>query len=480
MAAETHLAVAPVRQRARCVLVFPNTYQVGMASLAVHTLYEMLNRSGLACERAFVAGGGPRRGARSLESDTPLGGFDFILISSSFELDWLQLPALLQQGGVSPLRADRGPEHPIVIAGGPALTANPHPLAPLVDVCVLGEIEPIREPFIAALREPDTREEVLERLGALPGVWLPGLAEPKDTLPERQYASRLDEFSTESAILTPYAEFGERFLIEVGRGCGRGCRFCLARQLYHPNRMRAPQMLLERIGVALETTRQVGLVGAAISDYPWIEELFAGLARMGASVTVSSVRAESVTRLMLQVLVASGQDTLTVAPEAGSEALRSSIGKGMTDEQLIGCLDLAREVGLRRFKLYFMVGLPGEEWADIEAIERLLRSVRDAVPGVSFSVVLSPFVPKPHTPLADAPMLPTRELTRRLNRVSSALRALGIRDLDVGSARWAAAQTLMGRAGSELGPALVEASLAGGRFADFQRAVRRAGIVRDL
>lgn len=450
-----------------------------MSSLAVHVLYDLLNRRGPGCERVFLPDGEEGGVLRSLESGTPLGGFDVVLITSSFEPDWLNIPRMLKAGGVPPLRGERGEKAPLVIAGGPAVTMNPEPLAALVDAFVIGEIEPIGEQFVTMLAEAGSKAAALEGLAGLEGVYAPGAA---DHAPgpggyrrrvRRLWADVLDEAPTESVILTPHTEFGDRFLVEVGRGCGRSCRFCLARRIYRPLRARRPETLLAQVDRALAHTDRVGLVGAAVSDYPWTDELFNGLRARGAKVSVSSARVESVTEAMLEALAASGQETLTLAPEAGTEGLRGHIGKALEEERLIDCINLGLRAGISRYKLYFMVGLPGETRRDVEAIAGLVMKVRRAAPGAMLSVGLNPFVPKPHTPFEREGMCPRAELTRRLNAAMGALRREGVREVSVGSARWAEAQAVLGRGGRELGRALVAAS--GGDLARLKAAVREAG-----
>lgn len=481
LAAEVHLGRGPVRDRGRAVVLFPNSYEVGMSSLALHTLYSLLNAGGVVCERAFAPPGGPAEEVRSLESDTPLAGFDFILLTSSYELDWLRVPALLSAGGLPPLREDRGEEHPILLAGGPAVTMNPEPLADLYDLALIGELEPVAAQFLAALRESDTREEVFSRLEALPGVYSPTRPEHAPELGARRgrvtrlVAPDLAGLSTESALLTPHTVFADRFLIEIGRGCGRGCGFCLARRIYHPNRARKPAALLERVEAALPHTRRVGLVGAAVSDYPWGEELFSGLRELGAEVSVSSVRAESVSDGMLAVLGASGHETLTLAPEAGAVPLRAAVGKETSDAQFADVLRRAVAFGIPRFKLYFMVGLPGETEEDVEQVPELVARLHQAAPEALLSVSVSPFVPKPHTPLEREPLAPEATLDRRMKLVERGLQRAGIHDLDQGSARWASAQGVLSRGGRELGRALVEAARAGGSLSDLKAAVALHG-----
>ena len=459
---ERHVSLRPVRSRGRAVLVFPNTYHVGMSSLAVHTLYGLLNRAQITCERAFWHPGA--RDLRSLESATPLAGFDFVLISSSFELDWLQLPVLLEAGGLPPLRQQRDERHPILIAGGPAVTGNPEPLADLVDALVIGEVEPIASQLAHLFAEADSRQQVLEALESLPGLYLPDRQEV--CAAQRLYAPDLDAFPTASEILTPATEFGDRLLVEVSRGCGRSCRFCLARSIYHPFRVRRPQTILAAVDSALPLTRRVGLIGASVSDYPWLEELLAGLRNRGVSFSVSSLRADSLTPVLLEALAASGQDTLTLAPEAGTDALRAEIGKPMQEADLARAVEWGAAAGLRRFRLYFMVGLPGETDQDMDALGALMARLKALAPHAAFSVTLSPFVPKRHTALHDAPFGPVSLLRRRLQRALAALRQAGVFDVSGESPRAAELQAILSRGGRQLGRALVAA---GGVAANFRK-----------
>lgn len=459
---ETHLTLRPVQDRGRAVLVFPNSYHLGMSSLAVHALYGLLNRADVTCERAFWEPG--TRALRSLESNTPLAGFDFVLLSSSFELDWLQLPALLQAGGLPPLREERDERHPILLAGGPAVTGNPEPIADLVDALVIGEVEPIGSRLAQLMAEADSRGRLLDALEALPGLYLPDRQQVCTT--QRLWAADLDAFSTTSEILTPATEFGDRFLVEISRGCGRSCDFCLARAIYHPFRVRRPAGILAAVDGALPYTHRVGLVGASISDYPWLEELLAGLRNRHLSISVSSIRAESVTPALLEALAASGQDTLTLAPEAGTDRLRAAIGKPMQEADLVRAVECGVAAGLHRFRLYFMVGLPGETDEDVEAIGELAARLKAVAPRAALSATLSPFVPKCHTPLQGAPFGPIGVISRHLERAKAALRRAGVFDVTGESPRAAEVQAILSRGGRDLGRILLAA---GGAWSAFRK-----------
>jgi len=484
--AETHLGgAATFSPRAaqaplRCALLFPNTYQVGMSSLAVHALYALLEERGLACERVFTPPDGP---TVSLESGSPLRDFDVLFVSAPFELDWLALPGMLEAGGVPALAAERGEDAPFVLIGGPAVTANPEPLAGIADAAFIGEVEPVMDELVEALTGATGggRGDLAGAVTGIPGVYVPLAPEHNPLLGgerarvARLYAAEIDDFQTRSVILTRNTEFGSRFLIEVGRGCGRGCGFCLAGCIYRPVRPRRPEGIIAACEeYARPHTLDLGLVGAALSDYPWIGRLAPELVAAGFRISASSLRVESVTEELLAALVASGQDSITLAPEAAGCALREAIGKPVTDEGLWQVCEAALQAGMKRIKLYFMVGLPGETDADALEIAALTQRLAAGFPRLRFITSVGPLVPKPHTALERHAMPSQDVLRRRLAALEAAVsRGAEIR---CGSARWAAVQAALSRGGRELSVPLVEASRTGGSFGAFRDALRAHGL----
>ena len=470
LAAERYLWTPPPGTLGRAALVYPHTYAVGMSSLALHTLWRRLAEAGWLVERAFLD---PQPG-HALDHGTALRDFSLLAFTCAYEPDYLNIPRLLEAGGVPPLAADRGPQDPLVIAGGPGVTQNPEPLAPLFDLLFLGELEPVWPQLSAALAlAVDSREAALEAAAAVPGVYWP--AHPPTRPIPRQVLREVDAHPTASVAVTPHAELSDLFLVEVGRGCPRTCKFCLARQLYHPFRPRSLESLLATLRPALAVTPRVGLLGAALSDHPQLLELCETLAAEGAQISTSSLRVDAITPRLVEMLAAGGARTLTLAPESGSETLRRRLGKPMTQAHILAAAQAAQEAGMAALKLYFLVALPEETDADRQAIAALVADLRQAAPRLRLEVALSPLVPKPHTPWEDLPLLPLEEIRRRCTQVRQELGRQGI-SVDVGSARGALVQTALSRGGQELGPVLVAASRAGGDFSALRRACRQAGL----
>ena len=338
--------------RVSFALVYPNTYAVGMSNLGFQTIYRHLNAlPDVVCERVFLPDPEDLPEYQrtttvpfSLESKRPLAEFDLVGFSITYEGDYINTLRLLRMAGI-PLRAgDRRPEDPMVLMGGVCAFANPEPIAPFMDFVVVGEGEEIVGEIVAAYREAygDTslsdrrREALLEKLTPIPGIYVPGRyavayrddgtiadVRPEDAAPAvvtKRRLKKVDEFRTISLLRTPNAEYGHLALLEVGKGCGRGCRFCLEGQIYRPVRHRSLETLRETVRELKKESNRVGLVGACVSDYPWIGGLMGVLAEEGVEVSISSIRADSLTEELVSSLKRGGHRTLTVAPEAGDGA----------------------------------------------------------------------------------------------------------------------------------------------------------------
>jgi radical SAM superfamily enzyme YgiQ (UPF0313 family) len=467
----------------RVCLAYPNTYFVGMSNLGFQAVYHLLNADpGVVCERAFVPDEDDladlvRTGEElvSYESQAPLHTFDVLAFSVSYELDYVNVARLLRLAKVPARAAERETQHPLVIAGGPIASINPEPLAPLVDLFLVGEAEPALGALVQAIREHlGDRESLLAAAARVPGVYV--LSAGAGAPVTRQYAADLDAYPTHSRILTPETEFGALFLVEVSRGCARQCRFCVTPSCYWPLRWRSAEAVMAAVQAGVQHRDAIGLVGAAVSDHPQIEEIAARIVTLGARLSVSSLRADSVSPALIAALAAGGARSLTIAPEAGSERLRTAISKGITEEHVITALRRAAEAGLREGKLYFMVGLPGEEQEDVAAIPVLVRTCLETTGLSRLTVSAGAFVPKPNTPYQRAAMLPVQELSRRLRFVRDSLRRERSVTLALESANWSYLEGALSRGDRRLGEVIIAAEAAGGNLAAWRRAFAAQGL----
>lgn len=347
--------------------------------------------------------------------------------------------------------------------------ANPEPLAPIFDAFAIGEGEAIIPKLIEALREgiDSNREELLKRLALIPGIYVPRFyriereedriisINPSAGLPypvQRQWLSDLDTHPATSVIVTEETEFGDMYLIEVARGCDRGCHFCLAGFTYLPLRERSPETLLTQAREGLKYRPKLGLIGASVSDYSRIGELVTGLRRLGAEISVASLRVDPLPKPLLQALAESGAQTLTIAPEAGSERLRRKIRKGISMGDIIRAVELAAQYNFPQLKLYFMLGLPTETDDDARQIVDLVQTVRKSFDR-HLTVNITPFVPKAQTPFQWMAMAPLEVLEERLDYVKASLRPLNV-EVRAESGRWAQVQSILARGDRRVGKAL--------------------------
>ncbi|MGD9118968.1 MAG: radical SAM protein, partial [Dehalococcoidia bacterium] len=263
--------------RTPVALVYPNSYYLGMSNLGVHAVYSLLNSyDNIVCERVFWEGESPL----SLESQRPLSDFAAIVFSVSYELDYFNIVSILKTSGLPLYAKERDESYPLIIGGGPCIMANPMPLSPFFDVLAIGEAEPLVPEMLPVIGADASREGRLKSLSALSGVYVPQFYSGKPV--ERRWAKNLDDFPVASAVLTPDTELGDLYLIEVERGCNWGCRFCLVSQTFSPMRYRSIDGLLAQAEQGLKYRQRLGLVGAAVSSYPHIEELLPRLTEMGA------------------------------------------------------------------------------------------------------------------------------------------------------------------------------------------------------
>ncbi len=484
LAEETGTVVKDWGGRVRIVLVFPNTYYVGMSNLGFQTIYWHLNqRPDIVCERAFFPDPEDlpeherlRVPILSLESQRPLSEFDCVAFSTTYENDYINMLRILELSGIPIRAADRGPADPLVTMGGVCAWSNPEPLAAFVDWFFLGEgEESSHEVFELWQRvrhaEPEAaaaRGQFFGGLCRIEGIYVPQFYDVKyhedgtvaevvayDGAPLPVRKRRLpntNAYDTVSMVRTANTEFGEMALLEVGKGCARGCRFCMEGEIYRPVRHRHIDAILRGAETALRHGKRIGLVGACVSDYPWIDDLIAALRARGVEVSLSSVRADSLSAGLVKGLLESGTRTLTIAPEAGTERLRTVIHKSLSDQRLFEAVDLIAESGVPSVKMYFMIGQPTETSEDIEAIirlaktarHRILQKRRDPKSLAELTVGVSSFVPKPWTAFQWCAMAEVRDLDGKIDHLRKELRRVGIRFThDV--PKWAYLQAVLSR-----------------------------------
>jgi radical SAM superfamily enzyme YgiQ (UPF0313 family) len=455
-------------------LVYPNAYYLGMSNLGIHAIYRLLNSyNEVVCERAFweTENRDKRTPLLSLESQRPLSDFAVIAFSVSYELDYFNIVHILKASGIPIYAADRDERHPLVIAGGPCIIANPLPLSPFFDCLGIGEAEPIIPAILPSITEGirGKRRELLKALAALPGTYVPQCYSGKPVA--RQWAEDLDKIPVTPTILTPDTELGELYLIEVERGCNWGCRFCLTSNAFYPMRCRSLENLLTQAKQGLKYRKRLGLVGAAVSDHPRIEELLLELGQMGAELSISSLRMAPLSRIVLRELAKGEARTIALAPEAGSNRLRQVIKKGISEDDVLEAIGKVAEQGIKQVKLYFMIGLPWETDEDIEEIIRLTlrcKNILDKQPsGCRLVLNISPFVPKAGTPFQWLPMTEPSILKQRLSLLKNRLMPKGIK-LSGESPAWSQVQGVLSRGDEKLAEVLAnieEVSLSGWRKA---------------
>jgi radical SAM superfamily enzyme YgiQ (UPF0313 family) len=455
----------PAAGALRAVLAFPSTYTVGITSLGYQVVWATLaQRADVDVRRLFTDQGDP-----------PHRHCDLFGLSLSWELDGPVLLDLLEQQRIPLWASERGDDDPIVFGGGPVLTANPEPLAPFFDVVLLGDGELLLPAFVDALQEHRgaPRAERLRHLAQVPGVYVPSLYAPRygsegqllgvepteagipATVAKQTWRGNTLSHST---VITPEAAWPSIHMVEVVRSCPELCRFCLASYLTLP--FRTPSLddgLIPAVEKGLKATQRLGLLGASVTQHPQFADLLAWLDQDrfdGTRVSVSSVRAATVTPELGRILTKRGSKSLTIAIESGSERMREVVNKKLTTDEIYAAARYAKEGGLTGLKLYGMVGLPTEEEADVEATAQLLLDLKKATPGLRLSLGVSTFVPKAHTPFQWQGVRP--EADKRLKLLAKRLKPKGI-ELRPESYGWSVIQALLSRSDRRLAPVIAAA-----------------------
>ncbi|MCU0571381.1 MAG: radical SAM protein [Syntrophobacteraceae bacterium] len=472
------------RGRVAIALAFPNRYAVGMSNLGLQTVYGALNGlDGVVCERVFhpepedldLVRENPGQ-LLSVESQRPVRDFDLLFFSVSFENDYPNLVEMLVLGGVPVRSEDRSADHPFVAAGGVAVFLNPEPLARFMDFIFVGESEGLIEDFWEVwselrVKSLPRRDAVLTLGRNVSGIYVPSFYREsyddrgflreiapaqKSELPERVRYRRADLSKSKpcaSIVETPHAEFSQVTLVEIGRGCGQGCRFCAAGFIYRPVRHVSLKALEERVEARPGPGSRVGLVSAAVSDHPEISPLCESLIARGLELSFSSLRVEPLSAAILDALMASGHKAVAIAPEAGSERLRRVINKRITSEAILDAAERLTEKGILQLKLYFMIGLPTETLDDLDEMVDMVKAIKHRVLSRSrgrkqmgtITLSINSFVPKPFTPFQWTSFAGVSTLKERGRWIQNALRRVPNVKVHVDLPKWAYVQALMSR-----------------------------------
>lgn len=454
-------------------LCYPSPYHVGMSSLGFQSIYREIHaHPNATAERAFLpddvdAFRNAQGALFTVENQAPVSSFQVLAFSVAYELEVTGLFSMLELAGLPILREERAQNHPLVIAGGPLTFSNPDILEPFVDVIVQGEGEELIHTFLQELDGAASRESLLARLALFPGFRVPG----RSPASSRGFVARADDakLPARSQITTPHTELRNMFLIEPERGCSRGCHYCVMRRTTNGGmRLVAPEHVLEFIP---PSARRVGLVGAAVTDHPRIVELLETLVKDGREVGVSSLRADRLTQALVNALRDGGAQHLTIASDGPSQRLRDLVDRKHSETQLVRAAEFAKAAGLRRLKVYSIVGLPTETEADIDELVRFTTELSRILP---VSLGVAPFVAKRNTPLDGSPFAGIDLVESRLKRLRLGLQ--GRAEVRPTSGRWAWVEYMLAQCGPEAGLAALEAHRAGGGFAAWKRAFRDLGV----
>jgi radical SAM superfamily enzyme YgiQ (UPF0313 family) len=474
------------QMKLKIAFCYPNNYRAGMASLGLQLIYRLWNSyDEVGCERTFL----PIKKTvepYTLESDRPLREMDVIAFTLQYEDDYTNVLDILERSNI-PLESNmRDKDHPLVIAGGPCAQSNPVPMSPFIDAFMVGDLEPVNEEFmVEGLLGNNNRMERMEVLNEFDWMWVPLIEEDKTVV----YAPKgnIDDYFYPTKQIIPqveeedpwYGVFGKSFMLEVVRGCNRGCSFCLTGRINRPKRDRSLEKLtdLYRAGTKECEVNKITPIGSGISDYKDLENLCQNILNDNLTFSLPSIRADKITENLVKLLVKAKQRTITTAPEAGTENLRKQICKGVNDDEIIQAVTTASDGGLSRVKAYFILGLPDETAEDIEAIATLAERMSKAGREIrKMRISCGFFVPKPWTGYQDKSLFSLKELQAKSKLLKSKIKNIPKVDCEISNPKMSRIQTILSISGKEISDPLKQAAKLGGGLGDWRRALKEHGM----
>lgn len=469
---------------------FPSSYAVGMAGLGYQLVWWLMEQ-----DPEIVV----QRGFDDVEEPCP-SNRELVGFTVSWELDFINILGIMSRQGISLLSSDRSDDEPIVFGGGPVLTANPEPFADLFDVILLGDAEAVVPAFLSAWKQARTEPSRRQRLYKLASMQLPGLyipefyehiyesptgpivdlrvAEGVSKSVGKQLFTPPEDYIAQSVILSPDTAWGDMFLIELVRSCPQECRFCLASFLTRPFRSANVESVLKTIESVVPHVRKVGLLGPSVTEHPQFEELAEGLSRFrDLRISVSSVRADTLSEPILKMLKDHGQRSVTIAIESGSERLRTIMKKNLNEAEIVSAVELVDKCGLEAMKFYGIVGLPHEIEQDLEATVELMTRLKKKHKRLRITFGVSSFVPKAQTPFQWNGR--DRHSASKLEYLRKHLSKNGI-DVRPESHNWSDIQALISRADRRLTPLMLRVAAKGGKLGAWKAQLRSAKDSPDL
>jgi len=457
----------------RFLLIYPDLYEVGISSLAIILLYHLINeREDSYCERLFSPGLDLEEYLLknkipifSIETKTPLKNFHIVGFSLQSQLDFTNVLNILNLSEVSVFSKDRK-GFPLVIAGGPC-ALNPAPISPFIDAFVIGEGEEIVNEILNNFKLD--RDDYLYKLNEIEGIYVPEFS--KKIIKKRFISDFENSFFPENPIVPYIQVVHDRGVVEIFRGCDRGCRFCISGMEKRPRREKSVEKILNISEKLLQNTgyEELSLLSLSTSDYTRIDELLIRLKEKlkDKKITISlpSLRIDNFSLKLLDLIDTGRKVTLTFAPEGGTEKIRNVMNKPIKDDEILNVIKEANLKGYKKIKLYFLIGVPYEDYDDIYGIVELINRIKNKNRGLKLSVSINPFIPKPFTPFQWEKFISKDEFIKKIKIIKN-----GIKNVNLNYRGWEESfiEAIISRGDEEISELIYGAYLKGEKFSNWR------------